>query len=80
MASIEAQVEWRGHAASEEGVSAWVESKGSLEKVLSSLEKGIRSGLSYSGATSISDLCAKAKFIRITSAGMHESRTHIHSK
>lgn len=80
MASIEAQVEWRGHAASEEGVSAWVESKGSLEKVLASLEKGIRSGLSYSGATSISDLCAKAKFIRITSAGMHESRTHIHSK
>lgn len=80
MASIEAQVEWRGHAASEEGVSAWVESKGSLEKVLASLEKGIRSGLSYSGATSISDLYAKAKFIRITSAGMHESRTHIHSK
>jgi len=79
MASIEAQVEWRGHASSEEGVTAWVETKGPLEKVIASLEKGIRSGLSYSGATSISDLYAKAKFIRITSAGMHESRTHIHS-
>lgn len=80
MASIEAQVEWRGHASSEEGVTAWVGSKGPLDSVIASLEKGIRSGLSYSGAMSIKDLYAKSKFIRITSAGMHESRTHIHHK
>lgn len=80
MASIEAQVEWRGHYSSEEGVTAWVPSKGPLQDVMDSISRGIKSGLSYSGVTSISELQASAKFIRITSAGMHESTTHINSR
>ena len=80
MASIEAQVEWRGHHSSEEGVTTWVPSKGMLSTVVSSIAAGIRSGLSYSGARNITEFQARAKFIRITSAGMQESTTHIHSK
>lgn len=80
MASIEAQVEWRGHHASEEGVTAWIPAKGPLLNVMNSIETGIKSGLSYSGARSITELQSRAKFIRITPAGMHESTTHIHSK
>ena len=77
MASIEAQVDWRGHAASEEGVSSTVPYRGSVEKVLSSLEKGLRSGMSYSGSSSLSEFRSKAVFIAQTQSGQIESSTHV---
>ncbi len=80
MASIEAQIDWRGHASSEEGVSTTILSKGPIKNVLGSLEKGIRSGLSYTGALNIVEFQNKAKFMRISTAGMSESKTHILDK
>lgn len=77
MASVEAQIQWRGHTSSVEGVSSFVPVKGPVELTLSGLETGIRSGLSYTGARSINELHAKAKFISQTSAGAVESSTHI---
>ena len=50
MASKEAQVDWRGKYSSFEGVSSRVPYRGPVSKILEDLEKGIRSGLSYSGA------------------------------
>lgn len=80
MASVEAQVDWRGQARSLEGVSTTIPYKGSVMKVLSDLEQNIRSGLSYSGATDLKELYHKSKFIKQTSAGMRESSTHILSR
>ena len=77
MASKDAQIEWRGHTASEEGVSTTVSHKGELSDVIGSLENGIRSGLSYTGARNLSDLRSRAKFVRQSSAGQRESFTHI---
>ena len=77
MASPEAQINWRGRYSSNEGVSRTVPVKGSVTGILYELDKGIRSGLSYSGARSIRDLQAKSKFIIQTSAGAKESSTHI---
>ncbi len=77
MASIEAQIDWRGHTASVEGVSHMVPAQGRLEKVLKDLEGGIRSGFSYTGALNIVELQSKAEFVKQTSAGLYESRTHI---
>ena len=77
MASKDAQIDWRGHAASVEGVSSTVPVKGSISDVIKALEVGIRSGLSYSGAYCISDLQAKSSFIIQSSAGAVESSTHI---
>lgn len=77
MASKDAQMDWRGHTASEEGVSSTVPYKGDLSGVIGSLEKGIRSGLSYSGARNLSELRSTAKFIQQTSSGQRESLTHI---
>ena len=77
MASIEAQIQWRGHTASVEGVSSQVAYKGPLGRVLESLETGIRSGFSYTGAKNIAELQSKANFIMQTSAGAVESSTHI---
>lgn len=80
MASAEAQIDWRGKAKSLEGVSTTIPWKGSVKRILKDLEQNIRSGLSYSGATSIEDLYGSAKFIKQTQAGMRESFTHILSK
>jgi IMP dehydrogenase len=80
MASKEAQVEWRGKYSSFEGVATRVPYRGSVGAILEDLERGIRSGLSYSGARNISELQAKAKFVRQTTSGLSESRTHILSR
>ena len=77
MASKDAQIEWRGRTASLEGIATTVVCKGPVGEVLNELERGIRSGLSYTGARSITEFQAKAQFIRQTSSGQTESGTHI---
>lgn len=77
MASKEAQIDWRGHTASVEGVTSSVPLKGPVRGVLSELERGIRSGLSYSGSRNLVEFRSYATFIRQTSAGARESSTHI---
>ena len=77
MASKDAQIDWRGHFASVEGVSSTVPLKGSVSDVLDEIERGVRSGLSYSGAKSLAELRSKSEFIIQTSAGAVESSTHI---
>jgi len=77
MASADAQIDWRGKTSSLEGIATTVPCKGPVGDVLDDLVRGIRSGLSYSGARSISELQAKAEFVRQTSSGQTESATHI---
>jgi IMP dehydrogenase len=77
MASVEAQIQWRGHASSEEGVSSTVPYKGPVGQVIKKFEKGLRSGLSYSGSKNIVEFHAKAEFICQTQSGQIESSTHV---
>jgi IMP dehydrogenase len=77
MASKDAQVEWRGRTASLEGVATTVPCKGPVADVLEDLARGIRSGLSYSGARTISEFQTKARFLRQTNSGQTESGAHI---
>ena len=77
MASVEAQKDWRGSARSLEGISATVPSKGPVSRILKDLQQNIKSGLSYSGARTLSELRAKSKFIRQSNASQIESSTHI---
>ena len=77
MASVEAQIDWRGHTASEEGVSSTIAYKGPVTDVLLRLEKGIRSGFSYSGCRSLPDFRSSAIFTRQSSNGVVESSTHV---
>ena len=80
MASKEAQIGWRGKYSSFEGVSSRVPYRGSVRSILTDIETGIRSGLSYSGSRNIKELQLNATFIMQTSAGMSESSTHINSR
>ncbi len=50
--------------------------KGSVHGVVFQLCGGIRSGMGYVGAVSIEDLQKKAKFVKITNAGLRESHPH----
>ena len=77
MASREAQVDWRGKVGSLEGIATTVPYKGSVVNILEDLERGIRSGFSYSGARTMEEFHSKARFIEQTPASQIESSTHI---
>ncbi len=80
MASKEAQIQWRGKYSSFEGVSSRVPYRGPVAAVLQDLERGIRSGFSYSGARNLLQLHSKAEFIVQSTSGLSESRTHINTR
>jgi IMP dehydrogenase len=77
MASKESQKDWRGVVGSLEGVSSTVPYKGTLGQVLEELTRGIRSGLSYSGARTVVEFAAKARFYKQTAAGRIEGSPHV---
>ncbi|TNE72383.1 MAG: IMP dehydrogenase [Bacteroidetes bacterium] len=58
-----------------EGISGRVPFKGKLVEVMYQVIGGLRSGMGYCGAPDIDSLKG-AKFVRITSAGVHESHPH----
>ncbi len=57
-----------------EGVAILIDYKGSVRDVISSLLKGVQSGMSYCGAKTIPEMQVNAEFIQITSAGWEESK------
>ncbi|MBN1249140.1 MAG: IMP dehydrogenase [Anaerolineae bacterium] len=59
-----------------EGVEARVPYKGPLHDYVFQLVGGLRSGLGYAGAANLDELRAKARFTRITNAGLIESHPH----
>jgi IMP dehydrogenase len=58
-----------------EGIVGRVAYKGSLSEVILQMVGGLRAGMGYCGASKV-DMLQKAKFIRITSAGVRESHPH----
>ena len=59
-----------------EGVEGQVPYKGPVEQVLHQLVGGLRAGMGYVGAATIADLQERARFVRISPAGMRESHPH----
>ena len=59
-----------------EGVEGRVAYKGPVSDTIFQLVGGIRSGMGYCGCHTIAELGEKAKFIRITGAGLKESHPH----
>lgn len=58
-----------------EGISGRVPFKGSVAEVLYQLVGGLKAGMGYCGAKNL-DKLKSAKFVKITSAGVHESHPH----
>jgi len=50
--------------------------QGPLSMIIYQLVGGLRSGMGYTGSASIADLQQKARFVRVSNAGMRESHVH----
>jgi IMP dehydrogenase len=59
-----------------EGIEGRVPFRGSLSENIHQLMGGLRAGMGYTGCRTIKELQAKARFIRITNAGLRESHVH----
>jgi IMP dehydrogenase len=59
-----------------EGVEGRVPYKGPLSQSVNQLIGGLRSGMGYCGCRNLGELRKKARFIRITNAGLRESHVH----
>jgi len=59
-----------------EGIEGRVPHRGPLEAMVYQLVGGLRSGMGYLGCATIEELQTKAKFIRISGAGLRESHVH----
>ncbi len=59
-----------------EGIEGRVPYKGPLSALISQLVGGLRAGMGYVGAVDIAELHEKARFVRLTSAGLKESHAH----
>ncbi len=59
-----------------EGIEGRTQYRGPVDKIIYQLIGGLRSGMGYVGAKTIKDLHKKAKFVKISSAGLKESHPH----
>jgi IMP dehydrogenase/GMP reductase len=59
-----------------EGVESTFACSGRVEETLRRFVGGLRSGMSYSGAHTLSELRDRAQFVRITAAGLTENSPH----
>jgi IMP dehydrogenase len=59
-----------------EGIEGRIQYRGPVEAIVHQLLGGLRAGMGYVGADNISELQKRAKFVRITGAGLKESHPH----
>jgi IMP dehydrogenase len=59
-----------------EGIEGQVPYKGPIGDIIYQMVGGLRAAMGYVGAQSIADLQDKARFVRITGAGLRESHVH----
>jgi IMP dehydrogenase len=59
-----------------EGIEGRIPYRGSLTSNIHQLVGGLRSGMGYVGARTLAELRQKARFVRISSAGLQESHVH----
>lgn len=59
-----------------EGIEGRVPYRGGLSASLHQLYGGLRSGMGYCGAADLSELRSRARFVKISSAGLTESHVH----
>jgi IMP dehydrogenase len=59
-----------------EGIEGQVAYKGSAREVIHQLVGGVKAAMGYTGAATLEELRAKARFVQITNAGLSESHVH----
>jgi IMP dehydrogenase len=59
-----------------EGIEGQVPYKGPVREIIHQLVGGVKAAMGYTGSKTIADLQKRAKFVRITNAGLSESHVH----
>jgi IMP dehydrogenase len=59
-----------------EGIEGQVPYKGPVRDIVHQLVGGVKASMGYTGSTSVAELQKRAKFVRITNAGLSESHVH----
>jgi IMP dehydrogenase len=59
-----------------EGIEGQVPFKGPVRDIIHQLVGGVKAAMGYTGSTTIAELQKRAKFVRITNAGLSESHVH----
>ncbi len=59
-----------------EGVEGRLPYKGPVIGIIHQLMGGLRASMGYTGCRSVEELCSRAEFVEITSAGVRESHVH----
>jgi IMP dehydrogenase len=59
-----------------EGIEGMVPYKGPVAAMIQQLVGGLRAGMGYSGAASVRELQTRARFVKISPAGLKESHVH----
>jgi IMP dehydrogenase len=59
-----------------EGIEGQVPFKGPAKDVIHQLVGGVKAAMGYTGSRTLKDLRERAKFVRITNAGLRESHVH----
>jgi IMP dehydrogenase len=59
-----------------EGIEGQVPYKGPVRDIIHQLVGGVKAAMGYTGSNTIGDLQERAKFVRITNAGLSESHVH----
>jgi IMP dehydrogenase len=59
-----------------EGIEGQVPYKGPVREIVHQLVGGVKAAMGYTGSASIAELQKRAKFVRITNAGLSESHVH----
>jgi IMP dehydrogenase len=59
-----------------EGIEGQVPYKGHVRDVIHQLVGGVKAAMGYTGAATIAELQKRARFVRITNAGLRESHVH----
>ena len=59
-----------------EGIEGQVAFRGPVRDIVHQLVGGVKAAMGYTGSVTIADLQERARFIRITNAGLSESHVH----
>jgi IMP dehydrogenase len=59
-----------------EGIEGMVPYKGSVASIIQMVVGGLKSGMGYAGCRTIEELQQRARFIKISAAGLKESHVH----
>ncbi len=59
-----------------EGIEGRVPYRGNIGAIIYQLVGGLRAGMGYTGSATLKELQEKAKFVKITNAGLQESHVH----